>query len=89
MYYGIKLVNHLCFPFYGSPGGVEFEYYFNVSTVSPDEGSAAGGTEVTISGYGLGGERDIEVSIGSNNCEVISASYDEIVCVIVVEVRIK
>ncbi|XP_054766411.2 fibrocystin-L-like [Lytechinus pictus] len=66
-------------------GGVEFEYDFDVTSITPDEGSAAGGTEVTISGYGLGGDNDIEVAIGSNDCEVVSSSYDEIVCVIVIE----
>ncbi|XP_071488092.1 fibrocystin-L-like [Diadema antillarum] len=64
-------------------GGAEFEYTFNVTGVTPDEGSVAGGTEVVISGYGLGGSSEVEVSFGSYECLVVSASYDEVTCRIV------
>ncbi len=52
-----------------------------VDSVTPPTGSIQGGTEVTISGRGFGGNLDdVSVIIGSD-CDVQSLSYSEIVCI--------
>jgi len=53
-----------------------------VTSLSPSQGSVFGETAVTLSGYGLSGSlEDISVSIGNRDCEVISATHEEVVCI--------
>ena len=52
-----------------------------VASVSPLQGSIAGGTQLTISGYGFSSDSSqVSVSIGGSECTVSLASYSYIQC---------
>ena len=54
----------------------------SVDSVTPSEGSVAGGTRLTIKGKGFGEEDDRAfVSLDGNNCEIDELSYEEIICI--------
>ena len=54
----------------------------SVDSVTPSEGSLAGGTRLTIKGKGFGEEDDRAfVSLDGNNCEIDELSYEEIICI--------
>ena len=62
-----------------------YPYFFltpSVTFVSPETGSEAGGTMVTITGSGFSpvAER-MNVLLGDRNCAISSSTYSEIVCV--------
>ena len=60
---------------------VDFELKASVTVVSPSSGSRAGGTLVTITGDGFSNTTsDNVVEIGSTVCDVVSSSFDTIVC---------
>ncbi|XP_061164553.1 fibrocystin-L-like [Saccostrea echinata] len=51
-----------------------------VSSVTPDSCSIGGGCEVSIQGTGFSSEAN--VSVGGGLCEVLSATYNQITCVV-------
>ena len=52
-----------------------------ISSVSPQQGSVAGGTLLTVSGRGFSSNRSqISVTIGGTVCAVSSTSYSQIMC---------
>ena len=52
-----------------------------LTTVSPSEGSVAGGTLLTLSGRGFSSESsEVSVSIGGSVCTVLTASYSTLTC---------
>ena len=54
----------------------------SVTALSPNTGSQAGGTRLTIRGDGFSNANsDNTVLVGSTECDVISSSFDTIVCV--------
>nr|XP_014351910.1 PREDICTED: fibrocystin-L [Latimeria chalumnae] len=55
-----------------------FTYQMQVSGVSPSSGSLAGGTLLTISGYGF--SQESVVSVGMNNCTIVQADLSKILC---------
>ena len=57
---------------------VTFTYSFSVSGISPSSGSAAGGAVVTITGTGFGD--DVAVTIGGEDCAVLTVEYTEVTC---------
>lgn len=59
------------------------QYILEIHSISPLVGSLMGGTKLTITGSGFGQNiTDIEVSIGGVQCEVTTASEDELECVL-------
>ncbi len=60
-------------------GSHQFRLLPMITSVSPSQGSQAGGTQVTISGDGF--TDGSVVSIGGSGCTIESVSYTEIVCV--------
>ncbi|XP_069076730.1 fibrocystin-L-like isoform X2 [Pleurodeles waltl] len=58
---------------------VRFTYKIHVSNISPDRGSPAGGTLLTITGSGF--DEQSQVSVNGNPCEVIRRSLTEIQCI--------
>ena len=53
-----------------------------VTRASPSIGSIYGETEITLSGSGLSGSSDsIAVTMDGTICDVVSATYEEIVCI--------
>ena len=72
----------------GCYGGVKIDEQIllvveaGVTDISPSQGSVYGETVVTLSGYGLSGSPgDITVAIGGSDCEVVSATHEEVVCI--------
>ncbi|KAM6974364.1 PKHD1 like 1, tandem duplicate 1, partial [Tautogolabrus adspersus] len=63
-----------------SPGGqmFYFTYLASVSSFSPLSGSLAGGTLLTVTGYGF--SQDSTVTVGGKGCTVIDASDTELKC---------
>ena len=60
----------------------QVQYYPVVNEMSPQEGSLAGGTEVTIRGHGFSmDEADIDITLGGSPCAVVTSTLEEIVCV--------
>ena len=60
---------------------VDFVLKPSVTAVSPSSGSQAGGTLVTITGDGFSNTTsDNIVEIGSTVCDVVSSSFDTVVC---------
>ncbi|XP_078542272.1 fibrocystin-L-like [Lissotriton helveticus] len=55
-----------------------FTYKIHVSNISPDRGSPAGGTLLTITGNGF--DEQSQVSVNGNPCDVIASSLTEIQC---------
>ena len=52
-----------------------------VTSVSPNQGSEGGGLVITISGSRFGADASrIEVTIGDNECRVLTTSWNEITC---------
>ncbi|XP_019729703.1 PKHD1 like 1, tandem duplicate 1 [Hippocampus comes] len=71
------------FPSLGRPrfaGGsvLNFTYQLIVSSFSPTSGSAAGGTLLTVTGFGF--SWDATVTVGGAVCEVVHASPTELKC---------
>ncbi|XP_068431576.1 PKHD1 like 1, tandem duplicate 1 [Clinocottus analis] len=66
-------------------GGVNatIEYILEIYSVSPQLGSLMGGTALTVSGSGFSNKTsDNKVSIGGAECEVTTASQNELQCVL-------
>ncbi|XP_071946075.1 fibrocystin-L-like [Antedon mediterranea] len=62
---------------------VSFNYTVGFISINPSSGSPAGGTKVTITGYGFSDIPDENtVYIGDNECIVSQSTYDEINCTI-------
>ena len=60
----------------------QVQYYPIIKEMSPQLGSIAGGTEVTIRGHGFSmDEEDISIDIGGSKCVVESSTLEEIICV--------
>ncbi|XP_054620387.1 fibrocystin-L-like isoform X2 [Dunckerocampus dactyliophorus] len=71
------------FPLMGCPrfaGGsvLNFTYELIVSSFSPASGSVAGGTLLTVTGFGF--SRDASVTVGGLACKVVQASHTELKC---------
>ena len=68
--------------FASSAGNVVFTYNVSVHSVSPQRGSVAGGTMLTIHGSGFG---DVparsEVLVGHAQCTILKSSIKEITCI--------
>ena len=50
-----------------------------VTDMTPTEGSVAGGTKITILGYGLD-TPDLSVKFGTEDCDLVSSNYGEYIC---------
>ncbi|XP_078699976.1 fibrocystin-L-like [Branchiostoma floridae x Branchiostoma belcheri] len=50
-----------------------------ISSISPSEGSLAGGTTLTITGNGFGS--DTNVTIGGQMCEILTVSLSTVICI--------
>ncbi|XP_072028391.1 fibrocystin-L-like [Amphiura filiformis] len=73
-------------------GDVMFSYESEIIDVEPPEGSAVGGTQLTISGHGFpcitdedNNSEEVSVTVGTKSCRVLSMCYDEIICKITME----
>eukprot|EP00760_Papus_ankaliazontas_P035240 PhM_4_TR769/c0_g1_i1/m.39650 len=52
-----------------------------VSSIHPSNGTAAGGTVVTLSGFGFGNTAsDVQVAFDGKKCEILSAQDGQVVC---------
>eukprot|EP00439_Symbiodinium_sp_Y106_P059475 s1671_g8.t1 len=68
-------------PFTGAD--FHFTQHLRLSSVYPLNGSFYGGTRITISGVGFGASPSMNlVTVGQVPCQVLSASYDEIRCLV-------
>ncbi|CAE6968934.1 PKHD1L1, partial [Symbiodinium sp. CCMP2456] len=68
-------------PFTGAD--FHFTQHLRLSSVYPLNGSFYGGTTITISGVGFGASPSMNlVTVGQVPCQVLSASYDEIRCLV-------
>ncbi|XP_070541075.1 fibrocystin-L-like [Ptychodera flava] len=62
-------------------GTVQYQYSVEISDVSPSSGSTGGGLEITIAGSGFSNSSDdLTVELDGSECEIVSASFDTIVC---------
>ena len=60
----------------------KFGYILQVTSITPDTGSLAGGSLVTITGDGFGTSlTQTNISFGDVNCEVQSVSDTKVECV--------
>ncbi|XP_056273684.1 fibrocystin-L-like [Pseudoliparis swirei] len=68
------------FPSLGNSGGdvFLFTYQLVVSSFAPLSGSVAGGTVLTVTGFGFG--ENAAVTVGGDECAVVDASYTELRC---------
>ncbi|XP_072025340.1 fibrocystin-L-like [Amphiura filiformis] len=73
-----------------SDGDVMFEYTGDITDVSPPSGSTAGGTELTVTGYGFCScNSDVpedmkeSIKVDGHNCIIMYITYDQIMCTIV------
>ncbi|CAL8298854.1 unnamed protein product [Lota lota] len=57
---------------------LNFTYLLNVSSISPLSGSVAGGTLLTVSGYGFG--EHTTVAVGGEECSVVDVGHNELAC---------
>uniref|UniRef100_A0A8C5F806 PKHD1 like 1, tandem duplicate 1 n=1 Tax=Gadus morhua TaxID=8049 RepID=A0A8C5F806_GADMO len=55
-----------------------FTNLLNVTSISPLSGSVAGGTLLTVSGFGFG--EDTVVTVGGEECSVVDLRFDELAC---------
>ncbi|XP_033119893.1 fibrocystin-L-like [Anneissia japonica] len=70
---------------YASSSGVDvsFNYSLGFVSITPTSGSPAGGTKVTIVGYGFSKDPNLmEVYIGSKECIVTESTFNELQCTI-------
>ena len=59
----------------------DIEYVLSLTNVSPNKGSYAGGSILTITGEGFGTvDSDVEVKVGNKNCEVLTVTDTTITC---------
>ncbi|XP_026156055.1 fibrocystin-L-like [Mastacembelus armatus] len=63
---------------YADGNNLQFTYQLIVSSFSPLSGSVAGGTLLTVSGFGF--SQNTTVTVGSEECEVVHASDTELKC---------
>ncbi|XP_038070546.1 fibrocystin-L-like isoform X1 [Patiria miniata] len=69
-------------------GPITFKYELGVTNITPTAGSTAGGTRVTIAGYGFSEElENTAVLFGSQTCVIDTIAYDEIQCVIAMDTQ--
>ncbi|TRY58767.1 hypothetical protein DNTS_034596, partial [Danionella cerebrum] len=57
-----------------------FTQLLGVTSISPKTGSVAGGTVLTVSGYGF--SKDTNVTIGLQPCSVLEAEFSELRCIV-------
>ena len=66
-------------------GKVVFTLNLEVASISPNSGSVGGGTKLKITGTGfpnsMGGWANGSITIGGNNCLILSTSFSEIKCI--------
>ncbi|XP_061682368.1 PKHD1 like 1, tandem duplicate 1 [Syngnathoides biaculeatus] len=65
-------------PRFGGGSVLNFTYLLIVSSFNPTSGSAAGGTLLTVEGFGF--SWDASVTVGGAECEVVHASPTELKC---------
>ncbi|KAJ9465077.1 hypothetical protein DIPPA_26072 [Diplonema papillatum] len=66
-----------------TPHGTPYQvaHFASVSSMQPTEGSTLGGTLLTLFGSGFAvATEDTSVHVGSQNCEIVSASLSQLVC---------
>ena len=77
---GVKMLSVVRRDGYSSPP-VNVTYVLDVNTVSPSQGSYAGGLLLAIHGNGFGVDRSIvDVKIGPYDCEVVEVVNTTIQC---------
>lgn len=82
LHVSVKVLNR-GYAFVRADAGVAISFVLkpSVKSLSPGTGSQAGGTRVTITGDGFSDNVDDNVvRVGSTVCDVISSSFDTIVC---------
>ncbi|KAJ8334858.1 hypothetical protein SKAU_G00404970 [Synaphobranchus kaupii] len=63
---------------YSGMTGLNFTYQMGVVSIVPSSGSIAGGTVVTVTGYGFSNRTT--VLIGARRCSNVSADLDQLLC---------